>query len=288
MSSHGVPAFGRVFIIMMENTSQTDIQGSSSAPYINGLMGQYAYTTNYSTSYHPSLPNYIDLTSGSNQNLSCDCQPTGTACDSTCFAGTGFCGCPVSAMHLGDQLDAVTIPWRTYGEGMGTPCNQSSTGNYVPRHLPFTYYADMQANSNAKCIEHVRDYAADFATDFMAGTYRFNMISPDLCDDMHGNTGCPGTPEITQGDTWLSTNAKAIIDKLGPTDVLFIVWDEQTGSTGTSPMLNIIVSPLVKPMSKSTQAYTHESLLATIEDSFGLARLANAATVPSLINDVWK
>jgi len=48
------------------------------------------------------------------------------------------------------------------------------------------------------------------------------------------------------------------------------------------------VGPLVKAGTTSSQAYTHESLLATFEEAFGLARLANAAQVPSPINDVWK
>jgi phosphatidylinositol-3-phosphatase len=116
------------------------------------------------------------------------------------------------------------------------------------------------------------------------------MISPSLCDDMHGDTGCPSTSEVTQGHTWLSTEAAKIVSSLGAKDVLFIVWDEQTGSVGnaSTPMLLIAVSPLVKSGTASTQAYTHESLLATFEESFGLARLANAAQVPNPINDVWK
>ncbi len=77
----------------------------------------------------------------------------------------------------------------------------------------------------------------------------------------------------------------------GGKDALFIVWDEQTGSTGTAPMPLIIVSPLGKVTSggtKTSKAYNHEALLATFEETFGLARLNNAATVPNPINDIWK
>jgi hypothetical protein len=111
---------------------------------------------------------------------------------------------------------------------------------------------------------------------------------------MHGNGGCPSTPEITQGDTWLSTEVPKILAtpgfQAGGKDVLFIVWDEQTGSIGGTgtPMLCIPVGPLVKGGTASTQAYNHEALLATFEEAFGLSRLANAAQVPSPINDVWK
>jgi hypothetical protein len=294
VNPRGVPAFDHVYLVVMENTSQSNIQGSSSAPYINKLMGQYCYTTNYSTSYHPSLPNYIDMTSGSTQGLSCDCQPTGTACDPTCAIGTGDCGCPVNAANLGAQLDAVTVPWRDYGESMGTPCNQTAdtgTGSthYAPKHVPFLYYDDLQS----ECAQNVRDYA-DFAGDLSKGTYRFQMVAPNLCDDMHGDPGCPSTSETTQGDTWLSTEVPKILAapgmQAGGKDVLFIVWDEQTNSVGnaSTPMLLIIVSPLVKAGTTTGTAYTHESLLATFEDAFSLPRLAGAATVPSPINDVWK
>ena len=58
----------------MENTSQSAIHATN-APYINGLTKTYAYTTNYSTNYHPSLPNYLDITSGTNQGVTADGTP---------------------------------------------------------------------------------------------------------------------------------------------------------------------------------------------------------------------
>jgi hypothetical protein len=300
VSAHGVPAFEHVFLIMMENTSQSAIQGSSSAPYINSLMTQYAYTKNYSTSYHPSLPNYLDIVSGTNQGYACDCdvaEPGESTCGSTttCFSGSPF-GCNsagIQAQHLGDQLDAAKITWREYAEGAGGACatqNNSST-HYATKHVPFLYFTDISKTA-ATCQDRVVDYS-QFATD-LAAPRRFSMISPNLCNDMHGDgfptSTCPGTDNIAAGDTWLKTEAAKIVSALGPKDVLFIVWDEQTGSTGGSgtPMLLIAVSPLVKPGSTSSAAYTHESLLATFEEAFGVARLANAAQVPSPINDIWK
>ena len=286
-----MPAFEHVYLIMMENTSQSAIQGNAKAPYINGLMSTYGYTKNYYTSYHPSLPNYLDITSGSIQGLSCDCDAdsTETKCGAICL---GSCYCPISGQHLGDQLDGASITWREYAEGAGGPCaTKNNSGNhYATKHVPFLYYTDLASNS-ANCCDRVRDYG-DFAGD-LAAPRRFNMISPNLCDDMHDS--CAPTNNTTQqGDTWLSTNVPPILAtpgfQAGGKDVLFIVWDEQTGSTGgqSTPMLNIVIGPLVKPGSTSTQAYNHESLLATFEDAFGVTRLNNAAQVPTPINDFWK
>ncbi len=233
-----VPKFDHVFLIVMENESQVNIQGNTDAPYINQLIGMYAYTNKYSTTYHPSLPNYLDLTSGSTQGVTCDCQPTGTACDSTCALLTGACGCPQSVTNLGDQLDSVSVQWRDYAQSMGTPCNPTLAAPYAPKHVPFLYYDDVYTNMT-RCQQRVRDYS-DFAADLAAGTYRFAFIAPNLCDDMHGDTSCPSTPsEIAQGDTWLSHEVPKILATPGfganGKDVLFIAWDEQTGSTLEAP-----------------------------------------------------
>jgi hypothetical protein len=287
----GVPAFDHVYIIVMENESQTDIQGNSQAPYIQGLLGKYAYTTHYSTIYHPSLPNYLDLTSGSAQAVTCDCQPVGTtACDATCALFTGACNCHKSVTNLGDQLDTANISWRSYAESMGTtPCNAAAAAPFAAKHVPFLYYDDVYTNTS-RCQQRVRDYG-DFAADL--GQYRYSLIAPNLCSDMHGDPSCPSSPPaITQGDTWLSQEVPKILGTPGfgasGKDVLFIVWDEQTGSTGGTsiPMLLIAISPLVKSGPSAT-AYNHESLLATVEDSFGVPRLGGAASaVP--ITDIWK
>ena len=271
VTSDGVPAFDHVFLIVMENTSQSAINATN-APYITGLTTQYAYTTNYSTQYHPSLPNYLDIISGTNQGTTSDGTP----------ATIG----PFTAKHLGDQLDAASLTWRMYAESAGGPCVLKDNGTYATKHVPFLFFTDI-AGTAATCQDRVVDYS-EFATDLVAPR-RFSMISPNLCDDMHGGaTGCL-IGSITTGDTWLKTNAGAIIAKLGPTDVLFIVWDEETGSTGTAPILFIPTGPLVKTGATSSKAYTHESLLRTIEEGFGITTyLANAGQVPSAINDVWK
>jgi hypothetical protein len=291
VSQHGVPAFDHIYVIVMENESQTAIQGNSSAPYINTLMTQYAYTKNYATTYHPSLPNYLDMVSGTNQGLSCDCDADSSesACGSFCLFGGCFCG-GMTAQHLGDQLDGAQISWRDYAESGGGPCpTANNTANhYATKHVPFLYFASVTSNP-AICQDRVVDYS-QLATD-LAAPRRFSYIAPNLCDDMHDSCA-PTNDQVKQGNDWLNTEVPKITGtpgfQAGGKDVLFIVWDEQTNSTGGTniPMLLIAVGPLVKP-GPSTQAYTHESLLATFEDSLGLARLGNAVQKQP-INDVWK
>ena len=285
-SASGVPAFDHVYAVVFENRSLTSVAGH--APYFDMLTTMGASASNYVSVAHPSLPNYIAMTSGNIWGDSCDCHPgTSDSCSATtCSILGGFCSCEHDVMHLGDQLDAASITWREYGEGMGTPCNSTdaSATHYAVRHLPFMYYTNVLSNM-ARCTAHVRDYA-DFAADM--GSYRFTMISPNLCNDMHDT--CGGNA-VTHGDTWASTNLGRILAQpgfaAGGHDVLFVVFDEEDGSRGNAPIPFIVVSPLAHAGHVTTAAYNHYSLLATWEDSMGLPRLSMAVGAPA-ISDIWR
>jgi hypothetical protein len=290
VTATGVPAFGRVFVIMLDDQPLSAIKGSASAPYLNQLMGTYAYGTNYTTSDHPSLPNYFDLTSGNPQANLCDCQPgtTSTCTALNCSVLLGACTCPLAVSHLGDDLDVAGIPWREYAESMGAPCNADGGVLFAANHVPFLYYDDVSTNSG-RCQQRVRDFA-DFASDRAGGSgplIRFSLISPNLCNDMHAN--CTGDA-VKQGDAWLAAQVPLLLATpgfaSGGSDVLFIVGDELPAAQGSGPMPFVVVSPLAKA-GPTAGAYNHYSLLATIEDGLGLPRLGNAEA-SATIADVWR
>ena len=56
----------RVFIIVLENHSAKSVIGDPNTPYITSLAQQYGEAANYFGVTHPSEPNYIAMTSGSN------------------------------------------------------------------------------------------------------------------------------------------------------------------------------------------------------------------------------
>ncbi len=214
----GVPAFGHVFVIVLDNQPLSAIRGSASAPYLNSLMSTYAYATAYTTTNHPSLPNYIELTSGNTQEIACDCRPGATNscttlnCDAPLVV-TSTCTCPQSVTHLGDALDGAGIPWREYAESMGAPCNPAGADggtHFAVNHVPFLYYDDVFMNKT-RCQDQVRDYS-DFGTDLLGGAIRFALITPNLCHDMHDT--CAGTP-VGQGDQWLSTQVPTLLGTPG-------------------------------------------------------------------------
>ena len=56
--------------IVLENHSYADVVGSS--PYLNRLAGECGLAATYFAVAHPSLPNYLALTSGSTDGISSD------------------------------------------------------------------------------------------------------------------------------------------------------------------------------------------------------------------------
>ncbi|HEV8104493.1 MAG TPA: hypothetical protein VGP69_12245, partial [Gaiellaceae bacterium] len=62
--------------IVMENHSYGQIIGSHDAPYLNSLAHKCGLAANFSAESHPSLPNYVAMTSGSTQGISDDGDPS--------------------------------------------------------------------------------------------------------------------------------------------------------------------------------------------------------------------
>ncbi len=73
-----VGKFGRldhVFLILMENQTNTDILQNPNAPFINWYASVANQATNYFAVGHPSAPNYLEIVGGSNFGLTNDYWP---------------------------------------------------------------------------------------------------------------------------------------------------------------------------------------------------------------------
>ena len=225
------------FLIVLENKGPAVL---GEATYLAHLASTYARATNYRAVAHPSLPNYLALTSGSTWGITDD----------------GYHALPAGG--IGDAMTAAHIPWRAYMEGLTGDCRASS-GGYVVKHNPFAYYG-------GACPSSVVSFSTLMA-DLARGTYRFTWITPDLCHDMHDCS-------VAVGDSWLEETVPAITasGSWRRDGVLFIVFDEDDGSSPDDLVPLVVVSPRLKGVTITTR-YDHYSLLATIEDRLGLSRL---------------
>jgi len=122
---------------------------------------------------------------------------------------------------------------------------------------------------NKFCKEHTKPYSA-FSGDLAANKIaNYVFITPNLCNDMHGDKKCPKVNRITAGDRWLSNELPRIIDWAEKNSgVIFIIWDETASENATIPFLAI--GPGVKADFASDVKYDHGSLIRTVEEIFGL------------------
>lgn len=273
-----------VFVIVMENHSWSTIENSASAKYINDtLVPMGAHADQYTTppGNHPSEPNYIWMEAGDNLGITTDDDPDKNH---------------KSADHLTAQLEKAGISWKAYAEDIdGKSCPLKSSGLYGAKHTPQLFFDDVTNTNDASskhCIDHVRPYG-ELATDLQKGTVaRYNFITPNLCNDMHGALGvkCPFvvTDLIKKGDQWLEAEVPKILASQAYKDdgVLFVMWDEGDESLGSEasdgPIPFIVLSPRAKKGYASATPFTHSSYLRTIETIFGVPFLRGAQNAKDL------
>ena len=272
-----------VFIIVEENQNWASISGNAAAPYINnGLLPKSSYALQYYNppGNHPSLPNYLWLEAGTNFGVTADGDPSQYSQTST--------------NHLVTLLKNAGISWTSYQEDIsGTTCPLTSVNQYAPKHNPMVFFDDVTNTNNTGstyCIANVRPFT-ELAGDLQSNVVtRYNFITPNLCDDMHGNTGClTGNALITQGDTWLSNTVSMILSSQAYSNngAIFITWDE--GEGGDGPIGMIVLSPLARGGGYANSIhYTHSSTLRTMEEIFNVGPLlgdaANATDLSDLFN----
>jgi phosphatidylinositol-3-phosphatase len=230
-----------VFVIVMENKSPDEaLSGSFTA----SLASRYGVAADYRAVAHPSLPNYLALTSG---------QTWGVSDDNYRVLPQG---------GIGRQLTAAGVSWRAYMEGMNSGDCLQNQGQYDVHHNPFAFYG-------GRCPGNVVPLTA-LQGDLAGATPMFSWISPDMCHDEHN---C----DVSTGDAWLSSTVAAITSSpaWSADGVLFVTWDEDDSSSDNQ-VLTLVITP--KGGHKvSRQPYDHYSLLATIEDVLGVGRLGSAA-----------
>jgi hypothetical protein len=261
-------------VIVMENKEYTDVVGAASAPYINGtLLPASRVFTGYYASDHPSLPNYLTLTSAT---------PAGCLGDA----------CPPMFHHgenLFHQMDVAGIDWKLYAGGMPSKCYAANTGRYLVRHNPPVYYSDL---SQGSCTTHDVP-TARLAKDVSSGSLpAFTWIAPDIYDSMHSDANaapCQGgsavVNEVCQGDTWLARTLPSILALNADADprndvTVVLTFDEgRTSEGGGGHVLTLVTGPNVSPGEDATM-FGHVGLLNAFERWFGLRPLH--PKVPSL------
>lgn len=254
-----VPRLGHVFVIMMENTGYSDLltPANHETRFIQHLASTYGLATHYYGVTHPSLPNYVAATSGSNW---------GSNSDDVAQADQGY----FNHRSLFDELNAAGISWKGYMQSMPSAgytgaygdctsstgpdptCTGMSSGGgsdtgtalYVRKHNPFMMYPDIFTDhQQAENVVPLTQLTSDLKSGKVA---RFVWISPNICDDMHGGgpqcpyANSPNDPNqlalYEDGNNFLKTWVTAIMHSRAWTrhSAIFVTWDEG-GYQDTAP-----------------------------------------------------
>jgi acid phosphatase len=250
-----VPHFRKVAVLFLENHGYRQIIGSPQAPYLNKLANRGALATDYYAIGHPSLPNYLALTTGSTQGVTSDCN----SCENT-------------APSLSGQLEAAHISWRAYFQSIPAPgFAGNGVGSYSKHYNPFAY--SEQVGEGAIARRHEVDFRALRHDLSRHSLPRFSWITPNLLNDGHNAS-------IRASDRFASRLVPRLVHALGPDGVLFVTWDEAQGVTGPAGghVALIATGPGARHRMRADGSADHYSLLATLEGGLGLARLGHAAT----------
>jgi hypothetical protein len=242
--------YTHVVWIMLENQGYS-VVGSPSAPYFNELGDQCALATNYYAISHPSLPNYVALTSGSPQGITDDGEPD------------------THRLAVASIFSQLGSNWRTLAESMPSACDNVTSGLYAARHNPAVYYTGIKATCRRD------DVPMSYPLNLSAG---FTVIVPNICDDMHS---CP----VSEGDAWLKRIVPLILKSSqyqSRSLVLFITFDEND-LMASNKVPTLVVAPTTPRGTRVAVRFNHYSLLRTTEELLHVQYLGGARTAASMV-----
>ena len=279
------PQYDHVFLVIMENEGYNQIVGNAYAPILNALSQDYGLATNYTGVADPSEPNYVAMLGGDFFGITSD--------DPYWFPGH-----TVSAANLMSQLEGAGKTWKGYFQNMPYPgyrgycypdkCNgiPDADTQYVAKHNGIVNFANLQTSTELAKMFPFKQLSVDLAAGDVA---HFSYIVPDECHDMHGappwcvDSDRTGTVEqswlIAQGDKFVGNVVTEITSSSmwqAGNNAIIITFDE--GNTANSQIVTIVVTNHGPRGVTDKTSFNHYSLLASLQQTFGLGCLVNSCT----------
>ena len=267
-SNHGTPppVSKRVFVVVEENHSFSEVIGNSAMPYLNGLASRYGLGTQYYADAHPSIPNYFMLTTGLPETLN-----------------DGFTG-KVSDDNIVRELVKAGKSWRSYAESLpSTGYTGGDAYPYLKRHNPFVYFSDVIGTSQANNVVSFSQFSSDLTGNSLPD---FSFIVPNALDDAHDGT-------LSGADLWLSANIDPLLKSSAfqSGGLLIIVFDEsETSDTthGGGHVAFVIVGAQVKSGYRSSSLYQHQSTLRIVLSTLGIRSYPGASALAPDMGEFFK
>jgi Phosphoesterase family len=285
LDAQSFPQYDHVFLLIMENENYNQVIGNRYAPILNALAQDYGLATNYRGVADPSEPNYVAMLGGDFFGINSD--------DPYWFPGH-----TVNANNLMSQLEGAGKTWKGYFQSMPyagyrgycypDKCNgiPDADTQYVTKHNGIVNFANLQTPTELGKMFPFTQLSADLAA---ATVPNLSYIVPNECNDMHGappwcvDSDNTGTVQqswlIAQGDRFVGSVVNLIISSSmweTGNNAIAITFDE--GNTATSQIATIVVTNHGPRGVTDSASYDHYSLLASLQQTFGLACLVNSCS----------
>jgi acid phosphatase len=249
--------FDRIVIIQFENHSELEVLADPNfhhwASVGRAMMEYYAVA-------HPSQPNYWAQVAGSFFDWYADLP----------------LNLPWKSVF--ELFDEHGVTYKGYMEDYPGQCFLGETnGKYYRKHNPVITF-DYVSKNPTRCARVVN--ATQFDADLNAGTLpNWSYFTPNINNDGH-NTN------VTFAGTWLNSFLTPRVNKFKARTLVVISWDEDD-YTERNHILVSLLDPngdIFAAGSKDPTRYDHYSLLATIEQNWGLGNLGRNDVGATIFN----
>lgn len=233
----------KLLVFVVENHSLDQMRGQM--PRMVALAQRYGYATDFHAITHPSLPNYVVMTSGSQHGVNNDDPPSRWR-----LAGHSIFGRALASGHTAGA----------YADSMPGNCHTENAGPYYVRHNPWTYFT----SERAQCRRGDRSIGA-LAGDVAAGRLpNAGFVAPDACHDAHN---CA----LSTADNWIADKVAMVMsgpDWRSGRLAIVVTADEDDTHSG-----NVVLTVVLHPSQHHhvvTTRLDHYSLYGLYEDVLGL------------------
>jgi len=245
----------KLLVVVEENHSLAQMRRRM--PYTFSLARRYGYAGDYHALGHPSLPNYLGITSGHMYGVHRNMKPSLLKVGSPSVFG---------------QALAAGRTAGVYVDSMPTPCFRRRQAPYTLPANPWVFYS----RERSACLAHDRPMAA-FAPDVSAGRLpQVGMVTPNLC---HSGHDCP----LSTADAWFERLMSTVTsgpDWRSGRLAIVLTADEDHHNAG-----NVVLTTVIHPSQSHhvvSARLTHYSLTRLFDEVAGLPPLGQAATAPSM------
>jgi hypothetical protein len=285
----GFPQYDHVFLIINENHNYNQIIGNAAAPIINALANDYGLATSYTGVSDPSEPNYVAMLGGSDFGINTD--------DPYFFPGH-----TVTAANLMSQLEGAGKTWKGYFQDMPYAgyrgycypgkCNgiPDSDTEYVAKHNGIVNFANMQNPAEFAKQAPYTQLAADLASGSLPS---LSYVVADECNDMHGappwcvDSGKAGDVDdtflVAQGDKFVGDTVNLITKSstwAAGNNAIVVTFDE--GNVKNDKIVTVVATNHGPRGLRDNTSYNHYSLLASLQQTFGLGCLLNSCSATAM------